>query len=208
MKLQVSFDMTNLEKALSVAHEIVDHVDILEIGLLLVYKHGAHAVHTFREAFPDKEILADIKLIDRGYDAIPLFAEAGANWVTVMAGTTQNVIHATCNEAEKRGVKVMIDLLDSSSLGQSALEAKNVGASGLVYHQPYDEKESLLFLDNWDMIRGNTNLPIFVSAKINRENVHEVIKVKPDGIIVGKSITGADNPGEEAAFYREICKES
>lgn len=205
MKLQVSFDILDLEKALTIAHEIADDVDIFEIGLLLIYKYGIHAVETFKKTFPDKELLVDLKLIDRGYDAMPLFANAGVDWVTVMAGASQNVIHATCNEADKRNVKVMIDLLDSSSLGQSALEAKNVGASALIFYQPYDEKEALIFLDNWDMIRGNTNLPIFIAGKIKRTNVSDVIKVKPNGIIIGTSIVGAENPKDEAIFFKDVC---
>src|SRR5271163_4450566 len=152
MKLQVSFDILDLDKAIAIAQEITDQIDIFEIGLLLIYKYGIHAVQEFKKKFPEKDLLVDLKLIDRGYDAVPLFADAGVDWVTVMAGASQNVIYATCNEAHKRNVKVMIDLLDSSSLGQSALEAKNVGASALIFYQPYSEQEALPFLDNWDMI--------------------------------------------------------
>lgn len=205
MKLQVSFDILDLDKALAIAHEIDQHVDTFEIGLLLIYTYGIHAVEAFRKAFPEKNLLVDLKLIARGYDAIQPFAAAGADWVTVMAGASQNVIHATCNEADKRNVRVMIDLLDSSSLGQSALEAKNVGASALIFYQPYSEKESLTYLDNWDMIRGNTDLPIFIAGKIKRSNVENAIKVKPQGIIIGSSIMEAENPKEEAIFFREIC---
>jgi 3-hexulose-6-phosphate synthase len=205
MKLQVSFDIFDLDKALTIAHEITDHVDIFEIGLSLIYKYGIHAVETFRKTFPDKDLLIDLKLIDRGYDSLPLFANAGADWVTVMAGASQNVIHATCNEASKRNVKVMIDLLDSTSLGQSALEAKNVGASALIFYQPYDEKEAVIFLDNWDMIRGNTNIPIFIAGKIKPTNVNDIIKVKPNGLIIGSSIVDAENPKNEAIFFKEIC---
>lgn len=205
MKLQVSFDILDLDKALAIAHEITDQVDIFEIGLLLIYKYGIHAVEAFKKAFPNKDLLVDLKLIDRGYDAMSLFANAGADWVTVMAGASQNVIYATCNEASKHNVKVMIDLLDSTSLGQSALEAKNVGASALIFYQPYDDKEALIFLDNWDMIRGNTDLPIFIAGKIKRTNVSDIIQVKPNGIIIGTSIVGAENPKEEVIFFKEAC---
>ncbi len=205
MKLQVSFDIADLDKAIAIAHEIADQVDIIEIGLLLIYRYGLHAVEAFKKAFPEKELLVDLKLIYRGYDAVPMFAQAGADWVTVMAGASQNIIHATCNEAYKRNMKVMIDLLDSSSLGQSALEAKNIGASALIFYQPYDEKDALIFLDNWDMIRGNTDLPIFIAGKIKRTNVLDVIKVKPNGLIIGSSIVGAENPKAEVTFFREVC---
>jgi len=47
------------------------------------------------------------------------------------------------------------------------------------------------------MIRGNTNLPIFIAGKIKRTNVSDVLKVKPNGIIIGTSIVGAENPQDE-----------
>jgi len=98
----------------------------------------------------------------------------------------------------------MFDLIDSGSIGQSAMEAKNLGINALLFHQPYSEKESLLFLDKWDMIKGNTDLPIFVSAKINRENVNKIISIKPDAIIVGVGITGAQDSAQEAQYFANL----
>ena len=101
-------------------------------------------------------------------------------------------------------MKVMLDLIDSNTVGQSALEAKNLGADALLFHQPYSETESLVFLDKWDMIKGNTNLPIFVSAKINRDNVDKIIALRPDVIIVGLSITDAQDAAQEAQYFAEL----
>jgi len=205
MKLQVSFDTTHLDNALQIASSIAEYANIIEVGTLLIYRYGTAAVERFKKAFPNKTILADTKIVDRGQEVVPLFAQAGADWITVMAGTSKNVIHRTCTAAHQLNVNVMLDLLDSSTVGQSALEAKNIGVDALLFHLPYDEQESLIFLDKWDMIKGNTTIPIFVSAKINRDNVDELIKVKPDGIIVGKSITEAKNPKQEAQFFYEIA---
>ena len=102
----------------------------------------------------------------------------------------------------------MIYLLNSGLLGQSALEAKNLGADALLFHQPYDEQDSFIFLDKWEMIRDNTDLPIFVSAKIKRETIDEVLKIKPDAVIIGKSITEADDPEAEAAYFKELVSKS
>ena len=152
----------------------------------------------------DKTILADTKIVDRGKEVVELFANAGADWVTVMAGTSHNVIHATTTAAHNANVKVMLDLIASDSVGQSALEAKNIGADALLFHQPYSETESLVFLDKWDMIKGNSSLPIFVSAKINRDNVDKIVALRPDGIIVGLSITEAEDSAQEAQYFAEL----
>lgn len=207
MKIQISFDMTDLDKALEIATQIADYADILEIGTLLIYKNGIDAVKKFKELFNQKTILVDSKIVDRGKDAATLFAKADTDWITVMAGTSKDVIHTVCTTAHSFNKKVMLDLLDSSSPGQSALEARNLGVDALLFHQPYDTEESLLFLDNWDLIKGNSNLPIFVSAKIKRDTINEVIKVKPDGVIISKSVTTADDPREEAQFFYDIIKQ-
>ena len=83
-----------------------------------------------------------------------------------------------------------------------------MGASALIFYQPYDDKEALIYLDNWDMIRGNTDLPIFIAGKIKRSNVKNAIKVKPDGIIIGRSIMEAENPLEEVKFFRDVCNDN
>ncbi len=208
MKLQISFDLVDIDKALEIAKLVSPYADILEVGTILLYHHGINAINKFKEAFPQKTILADSKIVDRGKEVVTLLAEAGTDWVTVMAGTSKNVIHSACTAAHDLNKKVMLDLLDSDSVGQSALEAKNLGADALLFHQPYDEKESLIFLDKWEMIKGNTDLPIFISAKIKRETIDQIINVKPDGVIIGKSITEADNPEQEAQFFYDLIRKN
>lgn len=205
MKLQVSFDLTDLDRALEIARQIHEYADVLEIGTLLIYAHGTAAIERFRAAFPDKILLTDSKIVDRGKESIALFAKAQTDWVTIMAGTNKNVIHAACSAAHERNKKVMLDLIDSKELGQSALEAKNLGADALLMHQPYDVEEPLEFLDKWEMIRGNTDLPIFISMRIGRDNIQAILNIKPDGIILGRSITDAENPREEARFFYNLC---
>ncbi len=204
MKLQVSFDVTDLQHALQVASQVAPHVDILEVGTLLIYNHGSQAVTAFKKQFPDKTILADAKIADRAKDAITLLADAGADWITVIAGTGKQVIHTACTTANALNKKIMLDLLDSASVGQSALEAKNLGVDALLFHQPYDEKQSLIFLDKWEMIKGNTELPIFISANITRTTIDEITALKPAGIIIGQSITDAQQPEVEAAYFKQI----
>ena len=204
MKLQISFDLIDLDKAIAIGSEVAQYADIIEVGTILIYHHGIAAVRRFKEAFPDKIIFADTKIVDRGKEVAELFGAAGADWITVMAGTSHHVIHATTTVAHNSNMKVMLDLIDSNTVGQSALEAKNLGADALLFHQPYSETESLVFLDKWDMIKGNTNLPIFVSAKINRDNVDKIIALRPDAIIVGLSITDAQHAAQEAQYFAEL----
>jgi len=206
MKLQISFDMHDLERSIKIAQSVEPFVDILEVGTILIHKYGVKAVERFTETFPDKNILADTKIVDRGQDIVSIYGKTGIKWLTVMAGTNKNVIHRVCTEAQKYGIDVMLDIVDAEAPGQSALDAQSLGVDAILFHQAFDERESLVFLDNLEMVKGNTALPVFISAKIDRHNVHKIIEMKPYGIIVGKSVTDADDPIEEAKFYYNLCK--
>ncbi len=207
MKLQVAFDCTDLDQAITVAKEIADYADILEIGSLLIYKYGEQAIKRFRDEFPQKTILADAKIADRGKDAVTIFASAGADWITVMAGAGKNVIHVACTQAHILGKKIILDLLDSSSLGQSALEAQSLGVDAVLFHKPSDEEDQLSFFDRWEMVRGNTKLPIFISTNITRESINDILAIGPHAIIISKPIVLAQNPRSEAEFYSKAIKD-
>lgn len=203
MKLQISFDTPDLNKSLDIAQQVIEYVDILEIGSPLIAAHGIKALETFRDAFPEKKLLVDAKIIDHEKELVPLFAHAGADWISVMAGSPKQAVHQACSIASDLHKKIILDLLDTPSPGHIALEAKNIGAHALLFHQPYAQQESLVFLDLWEMVRSNTTLPIFVSAHITRKNIDEIIAIKPETIVIGHSITQAQNPAQEAAFFYE-----
>lgn len=67
MKLQLALDELKLEEALEFAERVKDYVDIIEIGTPFVIAEGMNAVRTFKERFPDKEILSDEKIMDGGF---------------------------------------------------------------------------------------------------------------------------------------------
>jgi 3-hexulose-6-phosphate synthase len=203
MKLQISFDIPDLEKVIAIAKEVEPSADSFEIGSLLLFKYGLAALEKFRKTFPEKVLLADAKIVDRGKPTVTLLASTGIDWITVMAGTNKNVIHSACTTAHELGKLVMLDLLDAASQGQSALEAKSMGVDALLVHRSHDEEDSLKFLDTWDMVRGNSNLPIYVSGKITRDIIDKIKAIKPDGLIIGKAITQADDPAAEAQFFKE-----
>ena len=207
MKLQVSFDMTDLDKALEIASQVAPHVSLLEVGSLLLYKHGTKALEAFKQAFPEHDLLADAKIIDKGKETVTLLAQAGADWITVMAGTKKEVIHSACTTAHNLGKKAMIDLLDSCSLGQSALEAQSLGGDALLFHTAYESEERHVFIDKWDMVRGNTTLPIFVSCKNTKEVTDQINEINPDGIVLGKSIIEAEDPKKEILYFEEKFSE-
>ena len=210
MKLQVSFDMTDIDKALDIAKQVEPYVDIFEIGSLLIDAHGAEVVQQFRTAFPDKTLLADTKIVDRGNKTAKMFYDAGADWVTVMAGTSDEVIASVCQAGDTAGnKKVMLDLIDSDSYAQSALDAQNLGVDAIMYHMAHDslENQTDFFIDTWELVRENTKLPIFIAPRSNLDDLEEtIIQRRPAGLIIGSAICKADDPAKVAEHFAQLIK--
>ncbi len=207
MKFQISFDTLDIDHNLKVAHQVIHLVDSIEIGTLPILKHGVRVVEIFREQFPHKIIFCDTKIVDRGREIVSLFGQSGGDWVSVMGGTNKEVIQNVCTKAHDMGKKVMLDILDAGSPGQAALDAKSFGVDALMFHQPYDQTgQTLIFVEDWNMLKGNTNLPIYISSKVGRDNIDHIIALNPDGIVIGKAITESADPLAEAQFFYDKCK--
>lgn len=202
MKLQIALDLLDLQKCLDIAKSVEHYADSFQIGLPLLLQHGVHILEEFRAAFPDKEIFAETQIINHEQDIASMSLKSGATWISVMAGTTKEVIHAVSVLASQKNKFVIMDLFNSNSIGQSAMDAKKLGVDALLYHNTYQENtESEFAIEEWDDLRGNSKLPIFIRANINRDNINFILSLKPDGIIIGRSITQAKNPVEEAEFF-------
>lgn len=205
MKLQISFDLVDLEKAISMAHQVAPYTDIMEIGSILLYAHGVQAVKKFRETFKQTTLVVDAKLVDRPKDAVTLLAKAGADWITVMSGTRKEIIHSACMVAHALDRQIMIDLLDASSAGQSALEAKSFGGDALIFSPLLTECDFHVFLDNWNMVKQNTTLPVYLSGKITPEIIENLSVINPDGLIISCASLG-ENIGQEIENLQAAIK--
>jgi 3-hexulose-6-phosphate synthase len=203
MKLQIAFDVLDLEKCLDIAKSVENYADSFEIRSSLLLKHGISVIEQFKATFPNKELFVETQIVSHAQDVVPMCLKAGADWISVMAGTTQEMIHGVSILASQQKNKfVTVDLLDASSIGQAAMDAKRLGADAILYHNIYDHQDEASFaMEEWDDLRGNTNLPIYITSNIDRNNINFIISLNPDVIVIGKTITTMINPAEEAEFY-------
>ena len=204
MKLQISYDFTNLPEALEIAKKTAEFADILEVGTQLIYAKGIEAIHEFKKQFPNKDILADAKVVDRVDEIIPLLAKAGAKYITVLSGTSNSIIQHASTLAHALKAKIMLDLLDITSLGQAAHDAQVLDVDTVLFHNPHDVVPTAENLEDWEAVRGNTDLPIFIGGRINKTNITTILERKPQGIIVGEAITKAKDPTKEAEDFKNL----
>ncbi|MBU4269569.1 orotidine 5'-phosphate decarboxylase [Candidatus Dependentiae bacterium] len=206
MKLQVSFDLQDIDKAILIAKNIEKYVDIFEIGSTLIVKYGLEAVKKFKKNFPDKEIYADVKLVDRVEDTIKEYTQAGANCISILAGITNNIIQNAAQIAHENNCKIALDLVDSHSLGQSAMDSKSLDIDRIIFHGPHEEQMLETLLEEWENVKGNTDTPIFIEGGINKNSINKILELKPDGIIIGAAITHSGDPAKDAEFFKNILK--
>src|SRR4051812_33939481 len=106
----ISLDLIDREEAFSTA-TIARRagVDWLEAGTPFILAHGAVGVRALRERFPDVPIVADLKIMDGGYQEAELMAKAGATHVVVMARAHPETLKVVVKAGRDHGVKVMGD---------------------------------------------------------------------------------------------------
>ena len=72
MKVQFAVDCISLARGIELANQIRDYIEIIELGEEFIAKYGHMAIREFKQEFPEKKILADIKIMDSGYkDGLP-----------------------------------------------------------------------------------------------------------------------------------------
>ena len=207
MKLQISYDFTNLSQAIEIAKKTAAFADIMEIGTPLLISEGVKAISEFKQNFPSKPILADVKLVDRVNEIIPLLAKSGATYITMLYGTSNKVIQKAASVTHENNLKIVLDLINPETMGQAAHDAKMLKVDYVLFHYPHDFEQIFSHLDQWEIVRGNTDLPVFVSGKIKKEHLEKIMKLKPQGVVVGEDITRSNDPEKEAEFFKtEISK--
>ena len=204
MKLHFTYNLPDIAQALKVAEQTAECADILGVGSLLLFKEGIKAIQAFKTTFPNKEIFVEANLVEKADLAVTMMAQAGASYISVLAGTFNQTIKKAVETANRFDVKIALNLLDSHSMGQTAMDAKTLGVHLLIMHHAANSEDMDSMLEEWRNVRDNTKLPIFVTGKIDLSNLTEIIELKPQGIMIGAAVTKAENPSRAAHTLREL----
>jgi len=204
IKLHFTYNIADLAQAIKIAEQTAEYADIIGVGSLLLFKEGIGAIKAFKNAFPNKEIFAETKLVEKTEEAITLMAQAGASYVSILAGTFNASIKKAIATAHRFDIKIAVDLLDAHSVGQAAMDATTLGADMLVLHHAPHMEETNDIDSVWHNVRDNTNLPIFITGKVDSSNFTQVVSLKPQGIMLGSPILRAESPSLAAESFRTL----
>ena len=196
MKLQLALDDISLVDALVLAEKVRDYVDIFEIGSPFIIKEGMRAVREFRRYFPEKEILADTKIMDAGEYEAELTFKAGADYCTVLGVTDILTIKACLAAAKKNGKQVFVDTICVPDLNTRIKELEKVGVDSISVHVGVDEQAvgqtPLHALKQVKQLSKQSQLSVAGGIKVSTVDQYQTLGA--DIIIVGGGVNHADDP--------------
>lgn len=205
MKIQLALDDISLTEALALVDNIYEYIDIIEIGTPFIIKEGVKCIKSFRERFPDKEILADLKIMDAGYYEAESAFKIGANYITVL-GVTDLITIKECKEvAKKYDANVVVDMICVSDLPKKIKELEELDVDYIAVHVGVDQQAlGRRPIDDLKVMKQYvTKTKIAVAGGINAETIDEYLKLSPDIIIIGSGIVHASDPIEAIQKIRK-----
>lgn len=201
MKLQVALDRLSQDECFEITGKVYDDVDIIEIGTGVINEYGLSIVRDIKNKFPDKQVLADLKICDAGDSESRNAFEYGADIITVMSFADPATIEACVKNAEKYQRETVVDMLNNQSLETlKTLNAVNVQSVSL--HIGKDQQKAGVSLPLSEHIH-QYNFNIYVAGGINHDNIDDYLNVKPDVVIVGSGITKSEDKAAAAAHLKE-----
>ena len=207
--LQLALDFVDLHRAVNVAQLAVPAgVDWVEAGTPLIKSEGLDAVRELKRLFPDKVIVADMKIMDAGRTEVEVAAKAGAGIVDVL-GTATDATIAECVQAGKNyGAQIAVDLIAVADPVARAVQVEALGAHYISVHVAIDEQ--MRGRDPFAILAAVSQavkVPVGVAGGVNSETAAAAVAHGAAYVIVGGAITKAKDPALATQEIRRALDE-
>ena len=193
MKLQLALDTLNLEESINLLSELHQDIDIIEIGTPFIIESGVQPVTTMKAKFPNAIILADTKIMDAGGLEASAAFKAGADIVTVLGVSNDATILETVKAAKQYHKQVMVDMIAVKNLKARTIEIDQMGVDYICVHTAYDVQafaaNPLAELLTVNQVIKNAKSAVAGGVKL--AIIDEIVKAKPEIIVVGGAIINA-----------------
>ncbi|MEA3325083.1 MAG: 3-hexulose-6-phosphate synthase [Euryarchaeota archaeon] len=204
-KLQLALDLLEIDRAIRIAEEAAEYIDLIEAGTPLVKSEGMAAVRALRKAFPDHGIVADMKTMDTGAIEVEMAAKSGADIVAILGGADDSTIEDAVRSARKYGVTLMADLLSVNDPLNRAKKLKEIGIECICVHTGIDQQmkgmDALAVLETIVGAVGN-EVKVAVAGGLDSVDAAKAASLGADVIIVGGAITRSSNVASSAEAIR------
>lgn len=225
MRLQIALDFLredfkpeSKEKALKIAKDTADYIDIIEAGCPMNFLYGVQFVRDVRKLAPKTTIYADLKIWTLEDWEVRQAFEAGADMVQLQAFSADESIKNAVKIAKQYKKQIAINFdgyLDAQhdkkgnylerltydvqqgekgSILERAIEVDKMGVDyiGILWYTVHDP-------NYWELlkrVRKAVKADIAVGGGLTLESLDSMLKgwFTPDIVIVGRSIIDAPNP--------------
>lgn len=204
MLLQVALD-GELQPSLDILAEVINHIDIAEVGTPLIFREGMYAVRTFKEYYPTLTVLADLKIMDAGEMEADIAFENGADIVTVLGVAADATIEGVIKSAQKYNRQVLVDMIEVPYPIARGRELVKMGCDYICIHTAYDlVATGVSPLKTLQNVREEMpHAALAIAGGVKLETIDDIIPLDPQIVVVGGGITGADSPVVAAHALRE-----
>ena len=216
MRIQYAIDGPpfgpQISEAQDIANKIRDYIDIIELGEGMIFRHSFGALTMFKNIFPEKKILADIKIMDDGAHHTKNAISFGADIVTVCVVASENTIRGTVEAARELGKESWVDFIgvpiadyakyvdlvnDINPDYVCAHMSSDVSTIGTDGHQQ-TKKEMIDTIAKRDF-KGK----IVLSGGITLEDMDVIKMANPHHVNIGSAFNKAEDPAALAKAFFE-----
>lgn len=211
-RLQIALDTNSIASALRPINKAIEEVEVIECGTILILHEGIRAVREIRALYPEKTILADVRIAEAGSIIAKACFEAGADWVSCVAGASLVTIAQVVQVAKEYGGEVQVELNDDHYTLEKAKQWRAAGVEHVIVKRSRDlEAAGTLKWGEQDIQRiADLKALGFTVSVTGGIKPHEIDVFKDsavDIVIAGRSILQAEDPKAAAAVFQAAMRE-
>ena len=196
-KLQLALDLLDLPFALQLSEMTLPWVDWIEAGTPLIINEGLKSVTQLKNKYPQKLIVADVKIADAAKLITQQVINAQADILTVLSAASDSTIKTCVDGCHQKGCLVLGDHISNDLSASPYQRLIDLGVDYVGIHIPKDSSD-VPPLSAVEQILQKINFPVVLAGGIDITRLEKTIDWPVSTFVVGGAIINHPNPAAQA----------